>query len=153
MTPQQQNCARYVELFENLTPERLDELASLLTEAVHFRDPFNDVRGIAAMRAVMADMFERTEAPRFRVLHWCVDECQGYIRWHFSARVPLLGDWDVEGLSRLLFAPDGRIIEHLDYWDSGPLYERVPLFGRLIRLIRRRMSAHSRPGDQKRLWL
>lgn len=141
MTPQQHNCARYVELFENLTPQRLDELAPLLTDEVRFCDPFNDVRGVAAVQAILADMFARTEAPRFRVLHWCVDGQQGYIRWHFSARVPLLGAWEVEGVSRLAFAPDGRIAEHLDYWDSGPVYERVPLLGRLVRMIRRRLAA------------
>lgn len=139
MTPRQ-SCARYVELFENLTPERLGELLPLVTENVHFRDPFNDVRGVTALQRVLEDMFERTDSPRFKVLHWTVDGHEGYIRWLFSARVPLLGQWHVEGVSTLAFAEDGRIAEHLDHWDASCVYARVPLLGALVRGVRRRLA-------------
>jgi steroid Delta-isomerase len=135
-----QSCARYVELFEHLAPERLAELAPLVTEDVHFRDPFNDVRGVAAFTRVLEDMFERTEAPRFEVLHWTADGHCGYIRWRFSARVPLLGQWRIEGVSTLEFAADGRIAEHLDYWDASAVYARIPLLGALVRGVRRRLA-------------
>lgn len=139
----EQSCARYVELFEHLAPERLGELELLLTEDVHFCDPFNDVRGVAAVRRVLEDMFERTESPRFEVLHWTVSGHCGFIRWRFRARVPVLGLWCVEGVSALAFAEDGRIAEHLDYWDASCVYEQIPLLGAVLRWVRRRLACRA----------
>ena len=48
---------RYREYLENLSPGSLVELATSLTEDVHFKNPFNDVRGVAAMRRVFQHMF------------------------------------------------------------------------------------------------
>ncbi|NVK42318.1 MAG: nuclear transport factor 2 family protein [Oceanospirillaceae bacterium] len=142
MTPQV-CCDRYIELFENLTPPRLDELSRLVSDEVHFRDPFNDVRGRAAMRRVLEDMFERTQQPRFRVSQRSVEGDRAFLAWTFSARAPVLGNWSVDGVSLLQFDGAGRVASHLDYWDSGRLYARLPLLGCLIRRLRRRLSANS----------
>ncbi|MGL1687230.1 hypothetical protein ACSTHZ_23370, partial [Vibrio parahaemolyticus] len=34
---------------------------------MHFRDPFNDIHGTPALRALLDSMFENLEAPRFSV--------------------------------------------------------------------------------------
>ncbi len=140
MTPAQ-TCARYVTVFESLTPETIAQLEPLLSASVHFRDPFNDVRGLAGVRQVLEDMFRRASRPGFKVQHWTVDGDRGYILWTFSASLPGLGPWQVDGVSRLVFDEDGRIARHVDYWDAGSLYEKLPLVGGLIRLIKRRMGA------------
>jgi len=41
------NLLRYAEFFERLTVENLSELSTVMTEDIHFVDPFNDVRGLA----------------------------------------------------------------------------------------------------------
>ena len=44
-------------------------------------------------------------------------------------------------MSELTLAPDGRVAEHVDYWDpAAQLYERVPVLGWLMRRIRRRLA-------------
>jgi hypothetical protein len=135
-----QTCARYVALFETLTPQTIAQLEPLLSEQVRFRDPFNDVCGFAAVQRLLDDMFERTRDPRFEVSHWSLDGQCGYVLWTFSAGLPVLGPWQVEGVSRLTFDDQGRISSHIDYWDAGGLYEKVPLLGRVIGLIRRRLG-------------
>jgi hypothetical protein len=41
-----------------------------------------------------------------------------------------------------VFAADGRIARHRDYWDvAEELYEKVPLLGGLMRLVKRRLRA------------
>ncbi len=140
MTPAQ-TCARYVALFEHLSPDTIAQLEPLLSASVRFQDPFNDVHGVAGVTQVLEDMFRRATEPRFSVQHWAVDDNSGYILWTFSAGLPGLGPWQVEGVSRLLFDMDGRIASHVDYWDAGALYERLPLLGRLLRLIKKRISA------------
>jgi steroid delta-isomerase len=47
----------------------------------------------------------------------------------------------ITGMSEIHFAPDGRISEHIDHWDSGgQFYERIPVLGWLIRLVRKRLE-------------
>ena len=48
----------------------------------------------------------------------------------------------VRGATRLDLAPDGRVLRHRDYWDTGEeLFARLPLIGPLLGLLRRRMAA------------
>jgi hypothetical protein len=56
-----------------------------------------------------------------------------YLKWRMNARVRVLGDWVVEGLSEVRFDPDGRVAEHRDHWDAAEqFYGRLPLLGRLL---------------------
>ena len=138
--PHEAVCKAYVELFAHLTPERIPELAQWVSEDVHFRDPFNDVRGLNKMQAILQDMFERTESPSFRVLEYRLGGDTGFVRWHYRATLPLLGRLDVEGVSRLQFNNHGLISEHLDYWDSAPIYLKLPVIGALLRRLKGRMA-------------
>lgn len=138
----QQRCQRYCQVFSNLSPETIGDLQDLVTEQVHFRDPFNDVRGFNKMRRVLEDMFENTENPAFNVLEQSVFADHAWLRWQFTARVPVIGLLSVEGASRLEFDHyNGLVTEHIDYWDSAPVYLRLPFIGALLRQIKRRMSA------------
>lgn len=140
----------YAGYFETLTPERLDGLCELFADNARFRDPFNDVHGIAAIRGVLEHMYRVCPAPRFKVLDRALTGHTAFIRWRFmdgrgaGRRLAL----EVEGVSRVEFGPDGRVLLHVDYWDpSAQLYERLPLLGGVLRFLRRRLSA----GSQGRL--
>ncbi len=134
----------YVRFFETLTPETLDALRDHVAPDVRFKDPFNDVTGIDAITAIFEHMFETVEEPAFRVLHRAQsaeDDSVWFLRWRLTGRLPALlgGDWHVAGMSEIHLAPDGRVAAHIDYWDAGRhLYERLPLIGPIIRLLRRR---------------
>lgn len=141
--PHENVCQGYLELFTHLTPERIPEFSRWVSRDVHFRDPFNDVRGISKMQAILHDMFERSGDPRFNVLEYRLAGDTAFVRWRFSARLPLLGDMHVEGVSRLQFDNQGLISEHLDYWDSAPIYLKLPLIGALLRGIKGRMALPS----------
>jgi len=138
--PHEKVCQGYLELFANLTPERITEFSQWVSADVHFRDPFNDVRGISKMQAILEDMFERTTEPKFRVLEHRLGGDTGFIRWNFSAQLPLLGKLSVEGVSRLQFNNDGLISEHLDYWDSAPIYLKLPVIGWLLKRLKAKMA-------------
>ncbi|MEQ9444927.1 MAG: nuclear transport factor 2 family protein [Rhodospirillaceae bacterium] len=135
----------YVAFYENLTPETLQDLAKVAHEDIRFKDPFNDVVGIKAYSNVLADMFRVTPDISFEVLHRAYDQDVCFLRWNCQATVKALGksSWKVQGMSELRFASDGRVVAHFDYWDaSTQFYNRLPVVGWLIRLIRRRVAAH-----------
>ncbi len=133
----------YIAFYEALQPASLDHLSGVVTDDVHFKDPFNDVRGVDAYKAVLAHMFKAAPDITFRVLHCSYDGDVCFLRWESRATVKALGrePWVVQGMSELRFAQDGRVASHIDFWDAAAqFYERIPLVGGLLRLIRRRAA-------------
>ena len=136
--------AAIVLLFEQLSPERLPQLAQIYTEDARFKDPFNEVQGVPAIHAIFEHMFRTLEAPRFVVHDTVVQGAQCFLTWDFvfglkgRGVAPLV----VRGGSHLKLAPDGRITDHRDYWDvAEELYEKLPLLGALMRWLKRRVNA------------
>ena len=136
--------ADYARFFETLTPQRLGELDAYFAPDARFRDPFNDVRGVPDIRAVFEHMYRVCRDPRFRVLERVRTGNIALIRWRFTdgpaegRRMAL----NIEGMSRVQFDALGRVVEHVDYWDAaGQVYERIPVLGWILRLLRRRLSA------------
>jgi ketosteroid isomerase-like protein len=141
--------ASYCALFAGLSPEDLARLPDFFAADARFKDPFNDVRGVAAIQAVFAHMFAVTEGPRFEILERALSGSTGFVRWRFrfAPRGCPQAERTIEGVSRVAFAADGRVAEHLDYWDPVEgLYDSLPLIGAVLRLVRRRLSAGPHRG-------
>ena len=130
--------------FESLTPASCDRVPEFYAADARFRDPFSDVRGTSAVRAIYLQMFERLVNPRFRVTGRWSGSDGVVIRWDFIFKISGLGhsgEETITGMSHLRFAPDGRISEHLDYWDAaGELYEKLPVLGVFMRWLKRRAA-------------
>lgn len=133
---------RIVAFYEQLSPQALDGLPGLYTEDARFKDPFNEVRGLPAIRRVFEHMYDSLQDPRFVVTQQLVDGAQCFLVWEFRFRFQRWQqgmDQVVHGGSHLLLASDGRITDHRDYWDAAEeLYEKLPLVGSLMRWIKRR---------------
>jgi len=130
----------YARAYEGLTPDTIDDLLTLTAPDIRFKDPFNDLRGQDALRGLFRHMFQATRDPRFVVRHAVLSGDTGLLRWDFSAEMRGLGQWQVEGMSEIRFDADNRIALHIDHWDAAEqFYEKLPVIGWLLRLIRRRM--------------
>ncbi len=137
MTHDDPRAAALITLYETLRPTDLDHLAALYDEHCRFKDPFNEVRGRAAIRRIFEHMFETVQAPRFVVRDALVQGDQCFLRWDFHA-----GDLVIHGASHLRFNAQGLVFDHRDYWDAAEeLYEKLPVLGALMRLLKRRLSA------------
>ena len=136
--------ARYCALFAALQPADVARLPDYFAADTRFKDPFNDVRGVAAVQAVFAHMFRVTEGPRFEILEQAVAGATGFVRWRFrfAPRGRRRAVREIEGVSRVVFGPDGRVVEHVDYWDPVEgLYDGLPVLGAVLRTLRRRIGA------------
>jgi hypothetical protein len=135
----------YGEFLAAISAERVDELRTLAAPDVRFRDPFNDVQGIEPMLRVFYKMFEDARDIRFDVLHSASAGPVGYLRWEMSLRPTsrLMSGQTLRfsGVSEVRFDEQGRVALHVDHWDAGAqFYERLPLLGGLLRLIRRPLA-------------
>ena len=139
---------RYVAALERLNRESLADLLALCDPHMHFRDPFNDCHGVAAFGRVMEDMFAKLDDVHFAADHvaWSgSDRSCALIHWHLDASLRALRGkpWQVEGCSMLHFGADGTLTAHYDYWDAAAgFYEHLPILGRVLGLLRRRIAAH-----------
>jgi ketosteroid isomerase-like protein len=133
-----------VQFFETLTPAQVDRLAELYTNDARFKDPFNEVQGLAAVQQVFRHMYISLEAPHFVVTNRIVDGNQCFLTWEFRFRFRNFHKGEpqtVVGGSHLVLADDGRIRLHRDYWDAAEeLYEKLPLGGGLMRWLKRRAN-------------
>lgn len=140
---------RIVAAFESLSPAGLAELESLYTADARFKDPFNAVQGVPAIRRIFEHMFQTLEAPRFVVHDRIVQGDDCFLTWDFLFGMPRMGRGEqrIHGSSHLRLAADGRIAMHRDYWDAAEeLYEKLPLVGALMRWLKRQAGGSAQAG-------
>jgi len=129
----------YIAFFENIRRDNLAELDALVVPDVRFKDPFNDVTGVAAMRACLAMAFDHG-TPRFQVKDRARGANGAYLLWRYDNGA----GFAFAGMSEIRFAADGRIAVHIDHWDAGEqLYAKLPVLGWLVGLVRKRLKARA----------
>ena len=134
---------QYLAVWQTGDPERLGDLADLVTDDARFRDPFHDVRGRDQVIGVLQASYARITNVHIGVHARARDDLVTLIQWTFRFRTKRRGQpWLLEGMSELHQHTESGLIEaHLDHWDpAGQIYETVPVLGPLIRLARRRVA-------------
>jgi len=135
--------AAYAAYYEHMTAANVGDLRALVAPDVHFRDPFNDVRGAEHMQRCLATAFKDATEVRFQVLDHALSGDVAYLRWRFwckPKRLKLDAPWLIDGMSEVRFNAQGLVVEHLDHWDAGgQFYARLPLVGGLIRWLQKRL--------------
>ena len=130
--------------FERLSPQDLPRLAEIYTPGARFKDPFNEVQGVAAITRIFEHMFVSLDGPRFVIRERVVQGDQCFLSWDFMFRMKRFNrdEQVIRGGSHLRLAADGRITDHRDYWDvAEELYEKLPVVGALMRWLKRRANS------------
>jgi ketosteroid isomerase-like protein len=134
---------RIVEAFERLQPADVERMDTLYTVDARFKDPFNEVQGVAAIQQVFRHMFAALDEPRFVIRDAVCEGDQCFLSWDFLFRMRRFDRQAqcIRGGTHLRLAADGRIAEHRDYWDAAEeLYEKLPGLGALMRWLKRRAN-------------
>jgi steroid Delta-isomerase len=133
------------DFFGALSPADVDRIGTFYTTDARFKDPFNEVQGLPAIRAIFAHMFVALHEPRFVVTGGFAQGDEAFLTWDFVFRFKRFDTSTVQtvrGATHLRFASDGRVAWHRDYWDAAEeLYEKLPLVGGLMRWLKRRANS------------
>jgi hypothetical protein len=136
--------AHIVTFFETLTPESVAGIGQIYDGQARFKDPFNEVTGVPAIKRIFDHMFASLHEPRFVVTQQVVQGDQCFLTWefHFRFRTYRAAQPQVIlGASHLVFSATGLVTLHRDYWDAAEeLYEKLPLLGGLMRWLKRRAN-------------
>jgi ketosteroid isomerase-like protein len=133
--------ARY---FETLTPHSVAEVARYYARDARFKDPFNDVTGVAAIQQIFTHMFHALEQPHFVITGQVAQGQQCFMTWEFRFGFKNFqkgAQQVILGASHLVFSDAGQVTLHRDYWDAAEeLYEKLPMVGGLMRWLKRRAN-------------
>ena len=136
---------RLADYFENMSAASVAMMGDYYADDALFKDPFNDVRGLPAIRRIFSHMFRQVAVPRFIVTARMAGADGATLIWefHFRARFGLREEAHlIRGASHLRFAADGKVNFHRDYWDAAEeLYGKMPLLGSLTRALARKLAA------------
>ena len=143
--PMEQAVTRLVALFEHLTVADLPEMGHYYATHAHFKDPFNDVQGLAAVQGIFGHMFEALHEPRFVVTNRVVQGPPCLLTWDFLFRFKSFQQdtpQTVRGASHLVLDEQGLVTLHRDYWDAAEeMYEKFPVVGGVMRWLKKRANS------------
>ncbi|PUE05887.1 isomerase [Limnohabitans sp. T6-5] len=136
-----QNLATY---FETLSPDSVAQLHTFYDAQARFKDPFNEVQGLAEIERIFRHMYAALEQPHFVITGQLVDGEQAFLTWEFRFRFKRFDSTTlqaVRGGSHLVFNAQGLVTLHRDYWDAAEeLYEKLPVVGALMRWLKKRAN-------------
>ena len=133
-----------VQYFETLNPARVARMDDLYAQQVWFKDPFNEVQGLAKVQQIFSHMYVALDRPRFVVTECIVEDHQCSLTWdfefHFKGRRNAVLQ-TIRGSSHLKFNASGLVVYHRDYWDAAEeLYEKLPLLGSVMRWLKKKVK-------------
>lgn len=139
------NADALIQFYHDISLDSLARFPEFYSDNAYFKDPFNEVRGVAAIQRIFTHMFSQVAEPRFVITEKVADAGGVMLIWEFYYRVRLWGKGEAQvmrGVSHLKFDPDGKVNYHRDYWDTAEeLYMKLPALGTLMRGLRRVLSA------------
>jgi hypothetical protein len=135
----EQAALRYQRFFRTLTDDSVEEYRHLAAPSVRYRDSLVDAKGIDEAVAYMHSWFQGMMDLKFEMGAFALAGDIGFQHWFMIFRIRQTPKrlWNLEGMSKFTFDDDGKVIDHVDYWDASPLLESVPLIGKAVTLTRR----------------
>lgn len=134
----------YKQLFENLSPQTVEEdFLQVFSPDIYFKDPFNATYGLTQLQTIFRHMFANVLEPKFRILDFAGNQNRGFLEWQLTFKLKANGDTLlIKGMSKIQINQHNLVCSHIDYWDSGEyVYQKVPLLGRVIAMINKRLSS------------
>ncbi|WP_313953656.1 nuclear transport factor 2 family protein [Accumulibacter sp.] len=137
-----------ISFYEGLSAESLARFPEFYADDAFFKDPFNQVRGVAPIQRIFAHLFWQVGEPRFVVHEQLVADNGAMLVWEMHFRLPgRRGQGQaqaqvIRGVSHLKFDDEGKVVWHRDYWDAAEeLYAKLPAIGWLMRFLQRKLAA------------
>jgi steroid delta-isomerase len=130
---------KYKKYWDELTDESVEGLRELASPNVRYRDPFMDAKGIDAVVAYHHKWFANLDDNKFEIKEYAVNGLVVYSYWRQTFRLKKLPkkSWELYGMSKTIYNEAGKIEDHIDYYDSSPILEYLPVLGKVVTLIRK----------------
>ena len=130
----------YVSFYRNYTEDNIKQhMRDLYAPNVYYRDGFKDLQGIDALEAYLISALPDMHVHSLDLQDMTVHDGNYYLLW--TTQFSLKSKKEIislTGMAHLRFDKDGRVIFEQGFWDTGVIYERVPIIGSFIRWLKKR---------------
>lgn len=135
---------KFSTFYVDITSMKIDDLEKIYRKDVVFIDPIAHHQGLAAVEMYFERLLSSAKYCQFDISKKLRNgESDATICWTMSYTSSKLNGGTpihVDGTT-ILEIEDDMIVYHRDYYDLGQMvYEHLPLFGRLVKTIKRKMA-------------
>lgn len=124
----------YLNLFSNLNKENIKKFDDLVVKDIIFIDPFNNIKGLDNFKNIFYHMFDTVEEPKFDIVDYAQNEDHIFLKWKMTFYA-FKASQTIEGMSDITLNKEGKVISHLDYWDSlNGIFIKLPFLGFLYKI-------------------
>jgi hypothetical protein len=131
----------YVSFYRNYTEDNIKQhMRDLYAPNIYYRDGFVDKQGIDALEAYLISAVPTMHVYSLDLQDVAVHDGNYYLLWMttFSLKNKKEEIIYLTGMAHLRFDKDGRVIFEQGFWDTGVIYERMPIIGPFIRWLKKR---------------
>jgi len=116
-------------------------IKDVYAENAYFRDGFREVQGIENLEKYFLSSTETFHECTFDIQDVASHEGNYYYRWVMNLFLKRNKDEKLQavGMSHVRYDKNGKIIFQQDYWDTGVIFEKIPVLGPIITWIRNRI--------------
>lgn len=142
-TPMPLWLSNFVKVYQTLSTDNLELLATIYHREVTFIDPIHELKGFDNLFKYFQDLYENLISCEFVISNVIAQEDQAAIYWTMSYQHPKLNKGNVINVtgSSHIKGHEDKVIYHRDYLDLGSmLYEQLPVLGKLIKLIKNKAA-------------
>ncbi len=136
---EQEAIARFSAFYQVFSEEVIrQDVRTVYAKDAYFGDVFKEVQGLDNIEEYFLKSAETIHECTFDIQDIAVHDGNYYFRWTMNLTTKRYRDKPIQakGMSHVRFDREGKIIFHQDYWDSGVIYEKVPVIGAVIRWIK-----------------
>ena len=124
----------YLNLFSNLNKENIKKFDDLVVKDIIFIDPFNNIKGLDNFKNIFYHMFDTVEEPKFDIVDYAQNKDHIFLKWKMTFYA-FKASQSIEGMSDITLNKEGKVISHLDYWDSlNGIFIKLPFLGFLYKI-------------------
>ena len=132
----------FISFYTIFSEERISEnVSDLYAENAYFRNGFRELLGIENIESFFLSAIEVVHECSLDFLDVIHQNGEYYFRW--IMRLTLKRDkrkiYKILGMSHVRFNQEGKIIFQQDFWDTGRIYQGLPILGSIIRWIKNRI--------------
>ena len=124
----------YLNLFSNLNKENIKKFDDLVVKDIIFIDPFNNIKGLDDFKNIFYHMFDTVEEPKFDIVDYAQNKDHIFLKWKMTFYA-FKASQTIEGMSDITLNKEGKVISHLDYWDSlNGIFIKLPFIGIIYKI-------------------
>lgn len=134
----------FLETYRKLNSNNLHLLSDIYADDIVFVDPAHKIQGLDNLMHYFESLYSNINSASFHFDDTFRIANHAYVQWTMEFSHPRLARGKAisfPGVSSLTFNIDGKVVHHQDFFDMGAmLYEHLPLLGRVIKTLKRRLG-------------